>query len=68
MSNDPRPVLRRRPLLGRLRPEPPLFETGDYTIPDPLDARVMLPEELLVGTDYDYDDGESTTITRHRVR
>jgi len=66
MSKDTRPFLRRRPLLGRLRPEPPLFETGDYTIPDPLDARVTTPEELLVATDY--DDGESTTITRHRVR
>jgi hypothetical protein len=65
MSNDT-PPFRRRPLLGSLRPEPPLFETGDYTIPDPLDARLTAPEEPLVATDY--DDGESTTITRQRVR
>lgn len=60
MSNDP---FRRR---RRLRPDPPLFESGDYTIPDPLDPQVMPSEELQVGSDF--DDGESTTITRHRVR
>jgi hypothetical protein len=64
MSNDTRPFRRRR-IFG-LRPEPPLFETGDYTIPDPLDARLAAPDELLVTSDF--DDGESTTITRHRVR
>ena len=55
--------LRRRPRLGS-RPEPPLHESGDYTIPDPLDARVISGDDAFMSTDF--DEGETTTITRHR--
>ncbi len=64
MSHDTRRFSRRPHL--RLRPEPPVFETGDYTIPDPLDARLTPTDELFMPTDF--DDGEPTTITRHRSR
>ena len=55
--------LRRLPRLGS-RPEPPPQDTGDYTIPEPLDARMINGDEAFMSTDF--DDGESPTITRHR--
>ena len=55
--------LRRLPRRGS-RPEPPLFETGDYTIPDPPEPRMLLTPIEDVFMPSDYDDGESTTVTR----
>ena len=54
--------LRRRPRASR--PESPFHESGDYTIPEPLDARMTSGDDAFMSTDF--DDGESTTITRHR--
>lgn len=65
MSTDTPRSRRRLPHLG-MRSEPPLYESGDYTIPDPLDALLTPTEELFMPTDF--DDGEPTTITRHRRR
>lgn len=53
----------RRLRLGS-RPEPALHETGDYTIPDPVDPRLIAGDDAFRSTDF--DEGESTTITRHR--
>lgn len=58
-SYHPRLLHRLRPRGGR--PEQPPHESGDYTIPDPLDARVC-PIDVLAGTDF--EDDNSTTITR----
>jgi hypothetical protein len=52
-----------RPPFG-IRPEPTAYETGDYTLPEPVDARFAAPDDPLVATDF--EDGETTTITRHR--
>jgi hypothetical protein len=48
--------------------EPPLFETGDYTIPDPLESRLAPLDDLALLPVGDFEDNESTTITRHRLR
>jgi hypothetical protein len=65
MSNDTR-RFRRHPTHGH-RSEPLVFETGDYTIPDPLADALLTPtNEVFVPSDF--DDGEATTITRHRWR
>lgn len=45
--------------------EPPLGETGDYTIPDPLDHRLIVDDLALLPAG-DFDDGEPTTVTGHR--
>lgn len=60
------PRVLRLPRLGS-RPARAPHESGDYTIPDGLDARLSPPiDDVFVPTDF--DDGETTTITRHRVR
>ena len=65
MSDDTR-RFRRNPTLGH-RSEPTVFETGDYTIPDPLADTLLTPtNEVFVPSDF--DEGEATTITRHRWR
>jgi hypothetical protein len=50
--------------------EPPLQETGEYTIPeDRFQAQVAPIDDLaLQPAPSDYDETESTTITRHRWR
>lgn len=63
MSRSPsHPHLILRPF-GR-RSEPLIYETGDYTIPDPLDARLGPIDELFIGSDF--DESEPTTLTRQR--
>jgi hypothetical protein len=48
--------------------EPPLFESGDYTIPDPLDGRLTPLDDLAMLPAGDFEDNESTTITRRGFR
>lgn len=57
----------RRPRLG-VGTEPPLFETGEYTIPDPLESRLAPLDDLAMLPVGDFDDNEPTTITRFRWR
>lgn len=58
---------RRLPRLG-FGTEPPPLETGDYTIPDPLEGRIAPLDDLALLPVGDDDDNESTTVTRHRWR
>jgi hypothetical protein len=58
---------RRLPRFG-VGTEPPMFESGDYTIPDPLDSRLAPLDDLAMLPAGDFEDNESTTITRHGFR
>lgn len=66
MSHDTH-RFRRLPRLG-VGTEPPLLETGDYTIPDPLEGRLAPIDDLALLPVGDDDEVESTTVTRHRWR
>ncbi len=48
--------------------DPPLFETDEYTVPDPLESCLAPLDDLAMLPVGDFEDNESTTITRHRIR
>jgi len=58
---------RRPPRIGA-GTEPPLLESGDYTIPDPLESRLVPLDDLAMLPAGDFEDNESTTTTRHGFR